>query len=29
LAGGFIQKMKEIDPEAKLNDIKDILKQVK
>lgn len=29
LAGGFIQKMKPIDPEAKLNDIKDILKQVK
>ncbi len=29
LAGGFIQKMKSIDPEAKLNDIKDILKQVK
>ena len=29
LAGGFIQKMKPVDPEATLNDIKDILKKVK
>ena len=29
LAGGFIQKMKPIDPEQTLNDIKDILKKVK
>lgn len=29
LAGGFIQKMKPIDPERTLNDIKDILKSVK
>jgi hypothetical protein len=29
LAGGFIQKLKPIDPEKTLNDIKDILKKVK
>ena len=29
LAGGFISKMKEIDPETTLNEIKDILNQVK
>jgi hypothetical protein len=29
LAGGFIQKMKPVDPETTLNDIKDILKKVK
>jgi hypothetical protein len=28
LAGGFIQKMKRVDPEKKLNEIKDILKNV-
>ena len=29
LAGGFIQKMKPVDPEKTLNDIKDILNKVK
>ena len=29
LAGGFIQRMKPVDPESTLNDIKDILKKVK
>jgi hypothetical protein len=29
LAGGFITKMKEVNPEKTLNEIKDILNQVK